>query len=74
MNRSNMEEDVVVSKGILAKTADWIKVPEENGEEHYQCSNCGMTWFLAFGDPIQNEMNYCPRCGLKMEKVVSQEE
>lgn len=49
--------------------AKWIRIPEENGEEHYQCSECKMMWFLAMGDPIQNEMYYCPRCGKRMEAV-----
>ncbi len=47
--------------------AEWIRIPEENGEEHFQCSSCGMMWFLAAGNPIQNEMFYCPRCGKKMK-------
>lgn len=49
--------------------AYWVVVEEENGEEHYMCSNCEMEWFLAFGNPIENEMHYCPRCGYSMKMM-----
>ena len=59
---------------VVFRTADWVRVPEENGEEHFKCSNCGMVWFLAFGNPLENEMNFCPRCGIKMEAVVDEKQ
>ena len=46
--------------------AKWIRI--EKPDEHFECSECGMKWFLAFGDPLQNEMYYCPRCGTKLEE------
>ena len=33
----------------------------------YQCKNCGLAWMLNDGNPFENEMNYCPRCGAKMQ-------
>ena len=40
----------------------WI--PLDN--EEYQCSNCGDTWFIVRGDPIENGYDYCPHCGVPM--------
>ena len=46
--------------------AEWIRI--EKPDEHFQCSECGMKWFLAQGTPLDNEMYYCPRCGVKLEE------
>ena len=56
------------------KQAQWIRVRIGNDDgsfdEYFMCSSCDMKWFLATGDPIQNEMFYCPRCGKKMAEEV----
>lgn len=46
--------------------AEWIRI--EKPDEHFQCSECGMKWFLAQGTPLDNEMYYCPRCGAKLSE------
>ena len=51
--------------------AEWIKI--DKPDEHFKCSACGMKWFLAFGNPIENEMFYCPRCGEKMKMAEEKE-
>lgn len=28
---------------------------------------CGVAWSLEFGTPTEHQMNYCPRCGAKLE-------
>ena len=33
----------------------------------YQCKNCGLAWMLNDGNPAENEMNYCPKCGARMD-------
>lgn len=33
----------------------------------YQCKNCGLAWMLNDGNPFENEMNYCPKCGARMD-------
>ncbi len=48
------------------KTARWIRRGNVD-DERFECSACGMTWFLAYGNPIENEMFFCPRCGTRME-------
>lgn len=37
------------------------------GDTHYRCSVCGEEWYLEDGTPQQNNMNFCPRCGSRMD-------
>lgn len=37
------------------------------GDTHYRCSVCGEEWYLEDGTPQQNNMNFCPRCGARMD-------
>ena len=30
--------------------------------------SCGVAWVLWEGTPAENGMNYCPRCGAKLEQ------
>ena len=32
---------------------------------------CGAAWWLCEGTPSENNMNYCPKCGKKLEEVTS---
>ena len=40
---------------------------EENGV--FQCSNCKEEFVLISGSPKENEYEYCPHCGCKMDEV-----
>lgn len=33
----------------------------------YRCSVCGEEWYLEDGKPKDNNMNFCPRCGARMD-------
>lgn len=37
------------------------------GDTHYRCSVCGEDWYLEDGTPKQNNMNFCPKCGARMD-------
>lgn len=37
------------------------------GDTHYRCSVCGEEWYLEDGKPKDNNMNFCPHCGAKMD-------
>lgn len=32
--------------------------------------DCGALWTFEAGNPTLNEMNYCPKCGRKLEQVI----
>lgn len=45
---------------------EWKTVEGYDGDEYYECSNCGEPWFLSAGTPKDNNMNFCPNCGADM--------
>jgi len=45
---------------------EWKTVDGYDGDEYYECSNCGEPWFLSAGTPKDNNMNFCPNCGADM--------
>lgn len=48
--------------------AEWIDRTEEPGAGYWECSYCGEPWVLIEGTPAENNMNYCPNCGVKMDR------
>lgn len=42
----------------------WI---EECEESLYSCSACGTEWVTIEGTPKENDMDFCPHCGAKMD-------
>ena len=49
------------------KTGKWIEKDGWDGDVYYDCSVCGESWTTIEGTPWDNDMNYCPHCGAKME-------
>jgi DNA-directed RNA polymerase subunit RPC12/RpoP len=49
----------------------WEEITEYGGwgETHYRCSVCGEEWHLDDGKPADNNMNFCPKCGARMDKL-----
>ena len=45
----------------------WIEKDGWDGDVYYDCSVCGESWATIEGTPWDNDMNYCPHCGAKME-------
>lgn len=47
----------------------WEEVTDYGGwgDTHYRCSVCGEEWYLEDGKPKDNNMNFCPRCGARMD-------
>lgn len=72
----NIDDQLIELKHVLnAPTLDyapvahgeWSEVEGYDGDCHYQCSLCGEEWTLNDGTPLENNMNYCPRCGARMD-------
>lgn len=51
------------------KRGCWEEVTDYGGwgDTHYRCSVCGEEWYLEDGKPKDNDMNFCPRCGARMD-------
>lgn len=45
----------------------WIAEDEDYVDDTYICSACGYEFVVTAGDLKSNELNYCPRCGAKMD-------
>lgn len=49
------------------KKGKWMYKPNEYDGNTYECSRCGEPWTLIEGTPKENNMNYCPNCGAKLD-------
>lgn len=36
----------------------------------WECSNCKCEWCLNEGNPKENNVNYCPECGARVENFI----
>lgn len=45
----------------------WITEDEYYVDDTYICSACGYEFIITDGDLESNDLNYCPKCGAKMD-------
>lgn len=50
--------------------AHWIETEDLSGDHYVECSNCCLHWWISGESSKEAEMNYCPRCGAKMDEEV----
>ena len=50
------------------KHGHWIERTDYVGDAYYDCSACGESWTTIEGDPCDNGMDYCPKCGSRMDE------
>lgn len=63
---SKIIEDNLTTDGLVH--AKWIKYENHIYDEYYHtCSACDNDWVCIEGSPEDNNMNYCPYCGAKMD-------
>lgn len=65
------EKEIALLKKQLAEAQPvrhgrWILEDEDYVADTYICSVCGYEFIITAGDLESNELNYCPRCGAKM--------
>ena len=53
---------------IEQKQGHWILYDDDYNA--YECSACGEIWCLNDGTPKENNMNFCMKCGAKMDEKV----
>lgn len=46
----------------------WEERDDGWGGTYYHCSACGEDWCIIEGTPDENNWNYCPHCGAKMDQ------
>lgn len=51
---------------VQAWRGEWQYHPEDYDELTWTCSRCGEVWTLIDGTPDDNNMDFCPACGLPM--------
>lgn len=49
------------------KHGKWIEKEEDLGYDVYQCSVCKEEYCLETGSPQENNYDYCPNCGARMD-------
>lgn len=68
-DKEALEEAVKVLKryNLPVRHGRWIIEDEYYVDDTYICSACGYEFIITAGDLESNELNYCPRCGAKMD-------
>lgn len=61
-------EFAIQCMNAIRPQGEWKTVEGYDGDEYYECTNCGEPWFLSAGTPKDNNMNFCPNCGADMRK------
>ena len=66
------EKEIALLKKQLAdiqpvQHGRWITEDEYYVDDTYICSACGYEFIITDGDLESNELNYCPKCGAKMD-------
>lgn len=69
LNAVKSNEIILSAEVQPVKHGYWEEVTDYGdwGDTHYRCSVCGEEWYLEDGKPKDNNMNFCPRCGAKMD-------
>ena len=49
------------------KIGRWTEEDMFDGDVAYRCSECNELFWIESGTPKDNEYNFCPKCGAKME-------
>lgn len=78
-SRSDIEQTNLIDPLCKLRDSIIVEKPEDaicfykkmdSEGNRWSCSDCGDEWEFNDGDPFDNDMNYCPNCGLKIEALV----
>ncbi len=56
------------SDGGAEKRCSWWKDMDDWDGNNWE-SDCGASWVFIDEGPVQNEMQYCPKCGKKLSQL-----
>lgn len=54
----------------MSEECNWVI--EDYDANLYKCNACELLWVLEDGTPEYNEMNYCPKCGKKINHIYNE--
>lgn len=64
----NQLKDLPFADVAPVRHGRWESFEDVFMETCYQCSECGLSFYLADGGtPKENKYHYCPNCGAKMD-------
>lgn len=63
-------DDIETEEVAPVVHAHWIETEDLSGNHYAECSNCCLLWWIDGESSQEAEMNYCPRCGAKMDEEV----
>lgn len=66
-------DECEVTKSQEPKIGKWIEEDVFDGDVAYRCSECNELFWIESGTPKDNEYNFCPKCGARMESEVQNE-
>jgi len=49
------------------KECEWVQTDEDGGS--WKCNECDFRWDFIDGDPFENDMKYCPKCGKPIKAI-----
>lgn len=55
-------------RGAMKRRRPCARCVWQEDVEGYWAGNCGIHWCLEDGTPKENGMNFCPRCGKRLEQ------
>lgn len=65
-------DDIETEEVAPVVHAHWIETEDLSGNHYAECSNCCLLWWIDGESSQEAEMNYCPRCGAKMDEEEGQ--
>lgn len=57
------------ARAVAERTCVWTRDADEQYGHDSWDGTCGVKWCIPVGTPSENGMNYCPRCGAKLEQA-----
>ena len=64
----NLMQYAVIEDVAPVVHAHWIETEDLSGNHYAECSNCCLLWWIDGESSQEAEMNYCPKCGAKMDE------
>ena len=65
--KSELERYRAAEKEGRLKSCEWFETDQD--ANLWECGNCHEEWTFIEGNPVENDMQFCPKCGAKVDVV-----